>query len=262
MLSREVMGVLALAILWVNTLLIAAAAWKARSALLSMRSSWTRVVHGKVTRGDGPDGTLATFEVKQLGRLASGPAGAILFHDKAYAGSLSGGCVALDDGTEAILSPSENAEVWVDDPSFREFASPPSEAAFDAALVDARKARGFSRAVRAPIGAGQELFVAMGKDGEPSVVSTLDPDAWTGKRTSLALVFIATEIMVAAACTALVLHRPLFGTLSTVGGAASLAFFLLVQPLGTWLRDTLRPPSRAQRRGTWTRNPSPRTNRA
>ncbi len=44
----------------------------------------------------------------------------------------------------------------------------------------------------------------------------------------------------AAACTALALRPPVFGAVSTAGGVAGLAFFLLVQPLGTALRDHAR----------------------
>jgi hypothetical protein len=47
----------------------------------------------------------------------------------------------------------------------------------------------------------------------------------------------------AAGCSALALSAPVFGPVSTVGGAACLAFFLLVQPLGTALRDRARAPA-------------------
>jgi hypothetical protein len=41
---------------------------------------------------------------------------------------------------------------------------------------------------------------------------------------------------------------------STLGGAACLGFFLIVQPAGTALRDAVRLPSRAWLRGRWMRS--------
>jgi hypothetical protein len=40
---------------------------------------------------------------------------------------------------------------------------------------------------------------------------------------------------------------------STAGAAAAFVFFLLVQPLGTLVRDALVSPGRAPRRHEWTR---------
>jgi hypothetical protein len=51
---------------------------------------------------------------------------------------------------------------------------------------------------------------------------------------------VAGMLLGAAACTTLALWPPVFGRISTVGGLAGLAFFLLVQPLGTALRDHAR----------------------
>jgi hypothetical protein len=251
MLSRDVMGALALAILWVNTLLIAAAAWKRRSALVRRTSSLSAIRGGTVLRGDGPGGALAALEVTQVGRLTAAALPTIAFHDQAYASLLCGGRLALTDGSEVDVAASECAEVWVDDSTFRDAATCPSLGAFEAARADARKARGFARTVSAPIGSGRAVFVATAEDG--ILVATFDPRVWLARKTTLASLFVALELLVAGACTAACLHPPVFGTLSTVGGAASLAFFLLVQPAGTWVRDALRTPDRALRRGTWTR---------
>ena len=49
------------------------------------------------------------------------------------------------------------------------------------------------------------------------------------------------------------LWPPVFGLVSTLGGALCLAFFLIVQPAGTALRDAVRVPSRAIVRGQWKR---------
>ena len=47
------------------------------------------------------------------------------------------------------------------------------------------------------------------------------------------------------------LHPPVFGLVSTIGAALGLAFFLLVQPAGTALRDAVKLPSAPITRGTW-----------
>jgi hypothetical protein len=247
MLSREVMGALALAILWVNTLLIAAAALKGRAALGRLGRSFGDVAKGTVVRGDGPAGALAALELVQVGRLGTGADPVILFHDRSYAGRVFGGRVAVGGGREVDVAPSEDAEVWLDAASVARAASCPSESAFASARDEARKARGFTRTVSAPIAAGAEVFVAT------RLVSTLDPRAWVANRTGLACGFVVSEILVAAACTMAALQRPLFGAVSTAGAAAGFVFFLLVQPAGTWVRDALRPPSRMQKRVAWTR---------
>ncbi|MDP2316889.1 MAG: hypothetical protein Q8P41_28615 [Pseudomonadota bacterium] len=76
-------------------------------------------------------------------------------------------------------------------------------------------------------------------------VAALRQRAVSGRRPLLSRVgwvLLCTGLLLcgAAACTALALTAPVFGTVSTVGGVACLAFFLLVQPLGTALRDYAR----------------------
>jgi hypothetical protein len=247
MLSREAMGALALAILWVNTLLIAAAALKRAAELANLGRSFGAVKRSKVVRGDGPSGAIAAFELDQVGRLGAGENAPILFHDRSHAGRLFGGRVAIETGEEIDLAPADDAEVWIDASAMASAKSLASEAAFDAACVDARKARGFSRSLRAPIVAGANVFVGT------RLVSMLDPRSWIAKRVALAYAFVVAEIAVAAACTAAALQEPHFGPVSTAGAAAAFVFFLLVQPAGTLVRDALRPPSRAARHDTWTR---------
>jgi hypothetical protein len=247
MLSREVMGALALAILWVNTLLIAVAATKRAAELARMGRSFGDVRRGKVVRGDGPSGAIAALEIDQVGRLGARENAPILFHDRSRACRIFGGRVALETGDAVDLAPADDAEVWVDAPAIASAARLPSDAAFDAACVDARKARGYARSLRAPIVAGADVFVAT------RLVSMLDPRGWIKKRVALASAFVVAEIAVAAACTAAALEEPHFGPLSTAGAAAAFVFFLLVQPAGTAVRDALRPPSRAPRHDAWTR---------
>jgi hypothetical protein len=245
------MGMLALGIFWVNTLLIAAAALKERAKLVAKRMSLGPVSRGKILRGAGPRGVLAAFEVVQRGRLSAADPPTILFSERALRHAVSGGCLALEDGSEVDIRPSENGEVWVDDATFKAAASCPSDVAFERAALDARKADGFVRTVVVELTAGRDVFAA--RREASFLLATMDPRVWLARRMRLAHAFVVAEIVVAGACTATALHSPRFGTLSTLGGAASLAFFLIVQPLGTLIRDTLLPPSRARRRTTWAR---------
>jgi len=255
MLSREVMGALALAILWVNTWLIAAATYTQRKALAELLRG-LRVARGRVDSGSGPSGELATFEVKQVGRLVEGNAPAIAFHDQAHTSRIFGGRVALHEGNYADVPASDHGEVWIDEASFREAAALPGESVFDAAAGEAKKARGFGHLVVTPVRSGHEVFLgalSAGKPEECPLVATLDPRVWLRRKMAFAWSFILGELLVAGACTAACLRPPAFGASSMVGAGASLAFFLLVQPAGAWVRGFLVVPSKAIRRGTWTR---------
>jgi len=55
----------------------------------------------------------------------------------------------------------------------------------------------------------------------------------------------------AGACTALALTPPSFGTVSTVGGALALLFFVLAQPFGRQLEELSRAPHERILRGEW-----------
>src|SRR5262249_46481052 len=124
--------------------------------------------------------------------------------------------------------------------------------------------RGFARMIAAPIVSPREVFVhgrIEERDGKrilvPAasglLVATMDPRAVLARRAALTVAFISGAILLAAACTAIALWPPVFGRVSTIGGALCLLFFLLVQPAGTALRDAVRVPSCALVRGAWKR---------
>ena len=276
MLSNELMGLLALAILWVNTLLIAAAAWKEIAALAVWRrrlvalegDEGAGLVRARVTEGAGPGGALAVQRVEQLGRAATQDDGGrrvILFSDRSAAGEIFGGVVAREgSGASITVDAVASAEVWIAASTLEARGACASDEAFDRAYEGARKARGFARAVEGaamgevflfgqlrPMGKGLSLSPA--KSGG-LLVATFDPRPWLARKIGLAALFIAGEIAVAAGCTALALWPPRFGLVSTLGGAACLGFFLIVQPAGTALRDVVRLPSRASLRGRWRRS--------
>jgi hypothetical protein len=284
MLTRAIMGSIALAILWVNTLLIAAAAAKEllrleeRRARLKPRKAGDStpgygLIHGRVAEGNGPEGALARHRVEQVGRSAGDPEAQreIVFADRTIEGEVLGGSVQVEGEEEVILGPASGsaAEVWVSEAALREAAACPGAMGFDAAYAEARKARGFVRAVEVALRPGQEVWVAgeitrRGRDAAlfvaPSrsfgmLVAAVDPRAILARKIALSIAALVGILGGAAGATALALTQPYFGPVSTLGAALGLGFFILVQPAGTALRDAVLLPHRAFVRGAWTRPP-------
>ncbi len=293
MLSREVMGILALAILWVNTLLVIGAALQELAAIarrrrryapLGDRRAGVGLVEGRVGRGDGPGGALARHLVDQVGRYAADDddARAIAFTDRSYEGEVLGGSVQVGEETIAIEAVERAApavpgragtvEIWPRAEAVRAAAACPSSARFSEAYGDARKARGFARTVATPIEEGEPVWIfgelvdgAGSRSIRPApgappdtaalLVASIDPRAVCSRAMALLAAGCIGVLAAAAICTALALWSPPFGLVSTIGGALGLAYFLLVQPAGTALRDAVRPPSRAELRGHWKADP-------
>ncbi|MGK4005119.1 hypothetical protein WMF31_21000 [Sorangium sp. So ce1036] len=270
------MGVLALSIVWVNTLLIVAAALKQRAAVAALlrrlgpsrqgrgaaQEGGEALLSARVLRGDGQGGALAAHRIDQVGRAGAeaGAREAIAFADRGHAGEIHGG-VVVSEGREIAIEPVAAGEVWVSPAEVRAASACPSDARFDEAYQHARRPRGFSRTVEVTIRAGTPVWLlgaaARGADGalrmRPSLVSSVDPRAWCRSRCALLSLGVAGIVGALLGCTALALSEPRFGPLSAVGGALCLAFFLLVQPLGTALRDAARTPAAALARGRWLR---------
>lgn len=267
MLTRETMGALALAILWVNTLLVAAAAWKEIAKLSAKRRALGEVLHGKVVRGDGEGASIAELAVEQVGRMGgSAERPSIVFFDKTFASVSRGGTIAIDGGAiEIAIERGTDVEVWLSKEEVERAGACASQRAFDDALVHARKAKGWSRTLAAKLCAGSEVWFAgaleatsgraTAKDG--ALISSFDPRGWIAGKIAMVGAFIAIEIALASLATALALHAPVFGPISTAGGALGLAFFLLVQPAGTAVRDAARFPSVRFARGAWSREAAP-----
>ena len=277
MLTREYMGALALAILWVNTLLVAAAALKQANDLRRRARAMRPLAPGQEGAGliegrieDGDAGALARFEVEQIGRAGAEEAGrrTIHFGDRTFGGALLGG--AISSGGSRVRVRAGAGEVWPDRADVLAAAACGGQARFDQVFEEARKARGHVRRVEVELGPGRSVWIAGevrkvdgGLEIGPAaggelLVSAIDPRAWTRGKVALAVFFTLAEIAIAAGVTALALVPPLFdGWPSKLGGVLGLAFFLGVQPIGTAVRDALRPPSRAFLRGRWI-EPEPR----
>lgn len=284
MLSREIMGLLALAILWVNTLLIAAAAGKELLALLARRQKLRLlgpidrgdgILRGVVVRGEGPGGAFAEQRVDQIGRSArpSAAGRSIHFSDKAFEGEIFGGVLLceIEPGRqeEVVIEPSRPAEVWLSADDLRRASGCPSLERFEQMYEDAKRARGAARTVKAVIEPGRTVWVAVEREREPEgrlsrisnssmsppsaappMIAVMNPRALCSTKIALVLGSILAMLGLAAAASAVALHEPRFGLVSTLGGALCLAFFLLVQPAGTALRDAVRLPHRALLRGS------------
>lgn len=282
MLTREIMGGLALAILWVNTLLIVAAGAKElfalgeRRARLKPRAAGDSgpgfgLLKGRVVEGN--DGAVARHRIDQVGRSAGHreTKREIIFADRKAESEVLGGSIALDGGGEAVIMPGAQktsaAEVWVAETALREAAECRSDEDFDAAFAEAKKARGFLRSIEVAIRPGEEVWVAgeisrRGSDAAVSVapskrfgllISTVDPRRLLAKKIGLSIAALAAILGGAAGVTILALTPPSFGLISMLGGALGLGFFLIAQPAGTALHEAVLLPHRAFVRGAWTR---------
>lgn len=267
MLTPELMGGLALAIMWTATLLISAVALgdlvrlirrRARLAPLTVLSDGaTGSLSGTVASG----GTLATLVIEEVGRTRAARR-SILFHPRALRCAIEGGILRLDDGTEVAIPPlgTEAAEVW----RRRQGAAVVPELDFDAAHREADRARGLARTVTHAVKGGDRVTVAgtlvRGTEGwslapapdptrpgeAPTVLVSADPpSAWYRRAIVLSVVGVLGFVGSAAAVTALALLGPAFGPLTTLAGVLGLGQFLGAQPLGVALRDAVTAPDRA-----------------
>ena len=245
-----VLGAFALGVLWLNTTLIAAAALKQRASLARHADRWKRDLRrGKVSRGGGAEGVFASRVVRQTGRALtlSGP-DRIVFSDGASEIRCAGGELEIEGRGTLSVAQGAKVELWLAD------APAGTRGAFDAAFKRASTNKGFDTQVELALGEGTQVWVA-GSD-EALMVATLDPLAFIAAKRRSLLLFALAAPFACAAVSAVALWPPLFGTISSIGGALCLAFFLAIQPLGTAVRDAARlPPSRPVG-GLWQREGS------
>lgn len=275
MLTREVMGLFALGVLWLNTFLVAAAALvrarelAARGRKLEENGSLEPGRYGLV-RGrliaPAEGGPVATTSLEQVGRHAAGKRRAILWHDRRRISSVRGGAVDVA-GVRLSLTPAEGeeAEAWLPDASVEEAARCAGPTAFDELYPTAKKARGVTRTVTASLGDGDEVWIAgrleaegehrtlgPGGPGEPLVIARMNPREWAGGKTAMLVLFAPAVLLGAGLCTAVALWPPVFdGAISKAGGLLCFVYFLLVLPAGTRARDASLEPPRRFLRGRW-----------
>ena len=255
-LGREFMGLAALAILWVNTLLVVGAS--IRPLLASLRRA--RQFRRSGILAEALE-TVAEHRVEQVARrVETAGKRALLWHDRNYGGVIFAAQIQHGDQRLTLQAcEGAQAEIWVSRARVQANAACPSAEAFDEAHQQAKGAKGYRRTLRTSIEAGERVWVCgQIQDGTlgaseafPLWVSTECPLAWRRRHLLLWLVFITAVLAMAAAITMLALQPPLFGRLSTIGGALGLVYFLLVQPAGVAFRDATLPPSRAAVAGRW-----------
>lgn len=266
MLTREIMGLLALGILWVNSALVFAVALKQLGNVLGLRRRLLAarargaLVSG-IARADGE--RFALRRITQLGRAITtkGP-DRILFTDGPQAFDVLGGSIETD-GEPLRVEPAHGpeAEVWLSRVRAGEGAGCEGGAAFERAWAEATTFKGFARDVELEVRSGDRIWVLGAREGDaivpagdaPLVVSMIDPVAFAASRARILTLFIVVGIVALLGVTAIALWPPRFGLVSTIGGALGLAYFLAIQPLGTAVRDAVKTPGRALVGALWRR---------
>lgn len=266
MLTRELMGLFALGVLWLNAGLIFAVALRQMRSLARLRSQLRgasaqgELVRGRV--GEAPEGVLALRSLHQTGRAMTKEPDRVLFTDGPQSFEVRGGVVEVDGEPVAIREtrPGE-AEVWLDPARTDEALACGSPEEFDEAFTAGSKYKGYARQVELEVREGDEVWVLGRRDGNamapwddrPLVVSMIDPVAWAGWAVRQVAAFLALSVLGLALVTGLALWPPHFGLVSTIGGALCFAYFLAVQPLATALRDRVRTPARRLEGALWHR---------
>lgn len=248
-LPYEWLGLLALAILWVNVLLVAAAALQHRSKLGAVRGAWAaarargELVEGVVERGDGPGGVFATRRIEQTGRaMTIGAPDRILFTDRGASARCHGGAVRAGDRAIEI-APREEAEVWIDEraPARRE------ECDFGVAWARASTNRGLPSAIVQSIVAGDRVWIDRGT----SRIAAMDPIALLDRKRALLVAFAAIDVLGCALVSAIALWPPALGPVSMIGGMLGLAYFLGITPIANVVRDAAKIPPDRRVGGIW-----------
>lgn len=264
MLTSQIMGFAVLAVLWVNALLILGVAIKELRHLRAFARRVRRAAKaGSLVTGrvkEAPDGRLALRRVSQCGRArTSGGPECILFGDSAQRHEVLGGVVETAEG-EVRIEATERSEVWSSRERGEEVVGPRGDE-FDEAYPQASKHAGFSRDVDVDVRVGDPVWVLGEREDdrlvppadEPILVSMVDPLTWAAGRSRLVVAFLLGASLALVAITALVFWPPVFGTVSTIGAALGVVYFLGVQPIATSVRDAIRTPARQELGGAWTR---------
>jgi hypothetical protein len=268
------LGALCLALLWANALLVAVAAWKELGALrtfgarmlpLAAEASGVGLIEAKVDHGVGMDGAFATHAIRQVGSSLEVGGPRIVFRDRTHESCVKGGILRAGHGRLHVAPDAERAVVWTSARAREQASACADPSAFDAAYDAARAAQGFARTVETLLREGDDIFVWGEVTGEGDarvlrapgggdlLVAAEDPRVFVARKSRLIVSFVVCELLTCALCTRLATWAPSFGRVSTIGAVLCLGFFLAVTPIGVWVRDRCRPPSRAFLNGVWIR---------
>ena len=259
------MGTLLLIVVWMTAVLCAVAAggelralwrWQRRSQRRERLTTGWGLFEGTVREGRGPDGVLATHTLEQVGRALDGTPRRIGFWDRSFTGEQFGGTVDVAGTALAIPpAPAGTAEVWP-----RLGARQAPTVGFEAAWAEAIRAKGWVQQHRQQARVGDRVFVigqltnsggAWSADAAGLAISFVDPRSFFSRRIAWGVCFIVAELALCAGLTAATLWVPVFGTVSMLGAAGLVAFFLGVTPIGVAYKKACRLPSVAFVRGEW-----------
>ncbi len=250
MLTQELMGLLGLGILWVNTLLVVLAA---RTPLAALISGARRKLQRAVVVEGADDGTFAVHVVQQVGRKASDDAGrqAILFHDRGYRSEVAGGVLHVEGGGRVVVDADQAGQIWVPREERLQLSEFPG-AEFDDAYRMSQKAKGYARELRSHVREKQTVWFAPATEDANMLVATFDARGWLRARVAMVITFQLGMLSLSALATWLCLYPPIFGPVSTAGGLLGLVHFLLImQPLGVTVREAALLPHEGIVRGSW-----------
>jgi hypothetical protein len=237
-LPYEWLGIFALGAIVINTWLIVISAWKRRQLLGEIRKSWADAKQGTVEHGDGPHGILARRSVSQIGRALTvrGP-DRIEYTDTCSESEFFGGTISRPNAEPITLAPASDVELWLAD------ANPPRDDDFEDAWTCASTNKGFATRVTLSVGPGTRIWMC--RDEDNLRIATLDPLAFCDRMRRILALFCVGSLLTLTLVAVLACTPPVFGSVSTLGAALGVAFFLLIQPLGVAVRDfTLLPPYR------------------
>jgi len=260
--ERELMAGLCLAIVWINSALIVAHALGDLRGLARLRGRLRGTV-GTYALGAGEQGP--TYRLVQAARTRGD--GAIHFHDRRTESVLAASARAVTpQGTFELGGEERGVWVWPTALEVQRATQASSQAEFDALATPALNARGAERiaVVELPASAqvaggrlqGEKL---LGDAEHPLIFSSADPREHLFALQLKVVGVLLGTVVVLCGLTALCFVGPAFGTASQVGALGLFAYFLLVQPLGVWLSETVRLPHEVRRGGTWMRRQLPAT---
>jgi hypothetical protein len=258
--EREFMAAACLAVVWINTGLIVSHAYGDLLGLSRLRRRLSGTVG--LFNADSAEGG-PSYRLLQAGRTRGD--GAIHFHDRQVECSLIGrGHAETARGRFEVAVQEGGAWVWPTQQQVAEATRCTSVEDFDTLAQRALHARGAERAAVVRLGgriviAGGSVrgSVLCGDRSEPLLFSSDDPRSrLLGMQLRVAWV-VAAMLTIAGLLTWLCFIGPAFGGLSQLGALGLFLYFLLVQPVGVWLSESVRFPHEAYRGGSWRRRRLP-----
>ena len=214
-------------------------------------------LRGQVLLGEGVEGALAAQRIEQAGYALAGAQKRIAWGDQLHQSVIWGGVIRWGEIEIAIPSvDASKAEVWPSDAMRKEVCERADRAEDEARYEAACKPRGIRRTLEHRFLPTMDIWLVGKLHKTPTgwraekteagylLLAAEDPRAWVRQKSLLAWVFLLSTPLLCALCSALCFWPPVFESWpSKLGGVLCVAFFLGIQPIGTWLRDALRPPS-------------------